>query len=88
LLVIAKNGHFAEIVKATSDFGTGNVIDGPALQWLFRQEAPRIWVSDGFVTGRGDEAGMNLDEERDSIVSAARIKRIASLEALRELKLS
>jgi hypothetical protein len=32
----------------------GNVIDGPALVWLAGQRGPRVWISDGWVTGRND----------------------------------
>ena len=31
------------------------MVDGPALRWLARQDRPRIWVSDGVVTGVGDD---------------------------------
>jgi vacuolar-type H+-ATPase subunit H len=30
-------------------FGGGNVIDMPALEWLAKQEEPRVWVSDGLA---------------------------------------
>jgi hypothetical protein len=80
LLIVGKNGRFAEIEEITSCLGKGNIIDGPALRWLSRQPEPRIWVSDGCVTGRGDRSGINLDKETDSIVRIARIKRIASVE--------
>jgi hypothetical protein len=83
LVVVAKNGSFAEIEKATAGFGNGNIVDGPALRWLSRQDAPRIWVSDGRVTGRGDESAINLDRETDSIVATARIRRIESFEKLK-----
>jgi len=33
--------------------GYGNVIDGPALQWLATQPERRIWVSDMHVFGVG-----------------------------------
>jgi hypothetical protein len=80
LMVIATNGHFAEIEEATSRFGGGNIIDGPALRWLSRQAAPRLWVSDGCVTGRGDKPGINLNSETDSIIRTAGIRRLESLE--------
>ena len=80
LRIVARNGRFTAIEEATSCFGKGNVIDGHALRWLSRQPAPRIWVSDGIVTGRGDRAGSNLNQERDRIVRDARIKQVASLE--------
>lgn len=80
LIVVAQNGRFADIESATSRFGSGNVVDGPALQWLARQLGPRTWVSDGYVTGRGDAPSSHLNRETESIVRAAGIKRVDSLE--------
>jgi hypothetical protein len=40
--------------------GGAKVIDGPALHWLAKQSHPRIWVSDGQVTGVNDRmSGIN-----------------------------
>jgi len=36
--------------------GGGNIIDGPALQWLSKQPKPRVWVSDGETTGVHDNS--------------------------------
>ena len=43
-------------VKEIPDEGMlgGNVVDGPALVWLSQQVRPRLWVSDGYVTGPMD----------------------------------
>jgi hypothetical protein len=35
--------------------GTGNGCDGPALEWLSHQPAPRFWVSDGQITAYSDK---------------------------------
>lgn len=32
----------------------GNVVDGPALEWLGEQHGTKVWLSDGGVTGCGD----------------------------------
>jgi len=80
LRIVAKNGRFTPIEEAISSFGKGNVVDGHALRWLSRQPSPRIWVSDGIVTGRDDKTGANLNRERDCIVRDARIQRIESIE--------
>jgi hypothetical protein len=80
LRIVAKNGRFTPIEEVTSNFGKGNVVDGHALRWLSRQPGPRIWVSDGIVTGLGDKAGANLDLARDRILRDGRIKRIDSLD--------
>ena len=50
--IIARNGKFAVHDNWDEALGMGlNVIDGPALDWLARQDGPRFWVSDGYVTG-------------------------------------
>src|ERR1041385_8849639 len=37
------------------EFGGGNVVDVPAIEWLAkRKEQRKIWICDGGVTGRGD----------------------------------
>lgn len=65
----------------------GNVVDGPALEWLARQPAPRIWVSDGMVTGKGDRMTHNLRQEAIEVMRKAHIERIENwaevLESLR-----
>ena len=68
-------------------FGGGNVIDGPALRWLSTQPMPRIWVSDGIVTGIGDVAKRSLTADAQAICFHAGIKRARTLEiAIRSLK--
>jgi len=67
-------------------FGSGNVVDLPALQWLSKQPEPRLWVSDGCVTGVSDEGcEVILDHCRD-LAKRARIERVddadAAIEAL------
>jgi len=52
--IVAKGGRVADIPAALAKYGVGNVVDGPALEWLGRQSGPRTWVSDGDVTGVGD----------------------------------
>ena len=67
--------------KATKPLGSGNVIDGPALQWLNRQPAPRIWVCDGQVTGEGDKTYNNLTLEAYRIQTRGKIIRFDSMQA-------
>jgi hypothetical protein len=59
--------------------GCGNVVDGPALEWLAKQRTPRIWVSDGEVTGTGDHQAPHLFEDAANIVQDGRIMRIRDL---------
>jgi hypothetical protein len=60
----------------------GNVVDGPALEWLGRQPGPRIWVSDGLVTGVYDEFANNLRAEAVATMRQRDIERIADWQEL------
>lgn len=80
LRIVAKSGRRLskpEISYKTS--GSGNIVDGPALQWLAAQPPPRIWVSDGAVTGVGDIPGGGNNLECDRICQRRDIHRIPSL---------
>jgi hypothetical protein len=57
LRVLARDGRRVDDAGLASIGGGRNVVDGPALEWLARQPAPRFWVSDGQVTGIGDVRG-------------------------------
>lgn len=58
----------------------GNVVDGYALLWLLNQDAPRIWVSDGVVTGIHDVSCSSLIEESKNICRRGEIKRYRLIE--------
>lgn len=60
---------------------SGNVIDGPALRWLASKPAPRIWVSDGGVTGVGDQPTHALRLEVERICRGAGIRRVETVDA-------
>jgi hypothetical protein len=79
LVIVAEKDRRCSREKLTFYTGYGNVIDGPALRWLADQEHPRIWVSDGIVTGLGDLNNPELSKEAYSIVRDANILRIANL---------
>ena len=49
--VVAKDGKRARDRDLSIEHWGGNGIDGPALEWLAQQPYPRIWISDGYVTG-------------------------------------
>jgi hypothetical protein len=60
LRVLAAEGRQVENQWIAAPAGGANVIDGPALHWLAKQSQPRIWVSDGQVTGVNDRmSGVN-----------------------------
>ena len=54
LRVLAQDGRQVDKQFIGAPAGGANVVDGPALQWLSKQAKPRIWVSDGQVTGVHD----------------------------------
>ena len=53
LRIVGRGNRHADAAHL-EPFGRGNVVDVPALRWLARQTGPRIWISDGAVTGEGD----------------------------------
>lgn len=61
-------------------YGKGNVVDEPALAWLARQAEPRIWISDGGVTGLGDAPSHGLTARCQEIVRRARIQRVKTIQ--------
>jgi len=61
-------------------YGSGNIVDVPALVWLSRQPMPRIWVSDGGVTGIGDRGDALVSRRVEAICRSASIRRVASLQ--------
>lgn len=81
LLIAARNGmHVArEVIDNWAH--EGNVVDGPALQWLSQQKSPRVWVSDGEVTGVNDRTAVNLLRDVEILTATARIRRVPTLDA-------
>lgn len=74
LRLLADKGKIATDDQAF-DFGGGNVVDGPALQWLGKQARPRIWVCDGVVTGPGDARSSERDTEANRLMKQYGILR-------------
>ena len=60
-------------------FGRGNIIDEPALEWLAHQGGPRLWISDGGVTGVGDTTSAALQRRCKEIVERAGIRRVKTV---------
>ncbi len=61
LRILARNGKVSHDKADYADLGHGNIVDGPAINWLNHQTKPRVWVCDGIVTGKGDEQQSELD---------------------------
>jgi hypothetical protein len=80
LLIVARNYMHAARGVLDNWPHSGNVVDGPALRWLSRQETPRVWVSDGGVTGTNDRSSTNLQVEVNMIVAMAHIRRVPTLD--------
>ena len=82
LVVVADRGRCADNrgLRA-AQAGGGNVVDGPALRWLAGQSEPRIWVSDGMVTGCGDRCAPNLFTEAAAACRSAKILRVDDAES-------
>ena len=48
LVILSEDGTWCD-AKSNRPEGNGNVVDGPALEWLATKKEPRIWVSDQMV---------------------------------------
>ena len=59
--------------------GRGNIVDLPALEWLARQPAPRVWVTDGGVTGIGDRPSSELVARCRTLCRRAGIRSVRKL---------
>jgi hypothetical protein len=84
LCVVAAGGQRAAVEDIACS-GRGNIIDLPALEWLARQRGPRVWVSDGGVTGIGDKPSAALTARCAALRSRSGIRRVASLDDARKL---
>lgn len=76
--LVARNGRQT---SALPKFPGGNGVDGPALLWAAKNlrrngSSPMIWISDGWVTGRGDGYRPYLREECRRIQKRYKIRRV------------
>jgi hypothetical protein len=76
LYVLARNG---KRVKEIPHYGCSNVVDGPALKWLGKQRRPRVWVSDGGVTGERDKVAFPLTMDAELIRRRHGIRQFESI---------
>jgi len=75
LRIVASGGRRAEDLEWRPPDAGGNTIDGPALAWLASQPGPRLWVSDGEVTGIGDKQTPTLKHNAAAYCTAHNIVR-------------
>ena len=85
LRIIAKNGKRVADDYLNRHSGYGNVVDGPALEWLGTQSAKRIWVSDMHVFGAtGDISGINLMSDVSKSIKKYNIINLKNIEEVKE----
>lgn len=85
LRVIAKNGMRVDQTYLNQHSGGGNVVDGPALQWLATMPARRIWVSDMYVFGAGQHSSaFNLLKECYDLCTKHRIINLKNVDEVKE----
>ena len=88
LHVIARNGMRVTQEQLSSWSGGGNVVDGPALEWLSTMPARRIWVSDMYVFGAGPNSnGFNLLKECYDLCTKHKIINLKDIEEVKEYAL-
>jgi hypothetical protein len=79
LRIVARGGRRVG-ASGLIPFGPGNLIDLPALNWLAKQAAPRLWLSDGRVTGVHDWASSLLTRQCEGVCRRFAIRRVESAE--------
>ena len=87
LRVIARNGKRVSENYLNTHSGGGNVVDGPALEWLATMPARRIWVSDMKVVGSyqsRNATGFNLLKECYDLCTKHRIINLKDVEEVKE----
>lgn len=88
LTILARNGRVTnrDGLALSRSSGSGNIVDGPALKWLSAQKGPRVWVSDGYVTGVHDNGSIDLGIAAALLCREGDITRVSNpAEALRVL---
>ena len=84
LRIVADAGRRAE-GDELSRYGGGNIIDVPALRWLTRQPSPRLWISDGRVTGIGDRGSQRIRDLCRTLCRRSAIRRVEDIDAAARL---
>jgi hypothetical protein len=85
LRIVVRDG-FRAAPTALKVPGSGNIVDLPALQWLAKQPAPRVWISDGGVTGCGDVPTAAIERRCREVRTEAGIVQVrTAAEAAEEL---
>lgn len=82
LIIVAEKGKCATMTTATRYVQGGNVIDGPALEWLSEQpETVKLWMSDGGITGMYDgDPGDDAPEYCSKLLRKGQIQQVRDAE--------
>ena len=81
LEIVCEKGKRATTDALSASYG-GNGVDGPALRWLAEQQGPRVWVSDGLVTGKYDSTSIALVTDCMNTCRNADITRVPDIDVL------
>lgn len=87
LRIIAKGGSRVNEEYLNNHTGRGNVVDGPALDWLATMPARRIWVSDMHVFGSGagsSSHGYNLIKYCYDVCTKNQIINLKDMDEVKE----
>jgi hypothetical protein len=76
--VVVDKGKMLDGTFATK--GGSNVVDLPALEWLSMQPEPRVWLSDGYVTGIHDSTNEKINRACNTIMADNNITRCEGVE--------
>jgi hypothetical protein len=79
LSIVVDKGRRAEPRDIARRYGEGNNVDLHALDWLSCQPAPRVWYTDGGVTGKGHNTDKNYRDLCGAIVSENNIIQCANI---------
>lgn len=78
LVLLADRGRCATmeaVEQWKAKIGCLNVIDGPCLSFLAKMPGPRVWISDGHVTGYREHRSAYIDAVAKSLLAAGNIKQ-------------
>jgi hypothetical protein len=89
LCILGKQGRWGPLAHG---LGGGNNVDVEALQWLAAQPGPRVWISDGRVTGGfyyGMLGSQGLEHLCEELCRRHRITRTPTVQAaLKQLRVT
>lgn len=89
LVIVAKKGRCASMRQAARYMRGGNVVDGPALEWLAQQpDTVKLWMSDGGITGINDtfiQPSSKISTKLGILMRRKGIQQVRNAEAVMEI---